>query len=129
MYNTHSHTYTYTHSLIPILNTLLDKSEAVVRLAVGQAVALLFELARESNEELVDSNDAGVTYSFIEHLATDSNRYTARKDRNQQRALFRDVLQTLDVSRTNVSYASTLFMKHFTLSPSLLRMAVSQRGQ
>ena len=42
------------HSLLPALNTLLDKSPSLgVRLAAGQAVALLFELVREADESFI----------------------------------------------------------------------------
>lgn len=84
-----------------MFNTLLDKIEggaSSARLAIGQAIAVLFELAREVDPDLLDSADSSQTYSLIEQLATESNRYTARKERNQLRAHFRDVLQTLNVS-------------------------------
>ncbi len=69
-----------------------------VRIAVGQAVGLLFELAREVDcEEPLDTSDGAETYELITQLATESSRYTARKERNHQRARFRDVLQTLEV--------------------------------
>jgi len=83
------------HSLLPVLNGLLERAEMSVRIPVGQALALLFELARETDEDLLDSSDSAVAYDLIQQLATESNRYTARKDRNQQRACFRDFLQTL----------------------------------
>ena len=98
---THTHTHTHTHttfSLLPILNTLLDKSsDKSVRLAVGQAIALLFELIREADESLLDDKESETTYDVVQQLATESDRHTARKDRNQQRSCFKDVLQTLDV--------------------------------
>ena len=93
----------YLSSLLPVFNTLLDKMEGganSARLAIGQAIALLFELAREVDSDLLDSADSNETYSLVEQLATESNRYTARKERNQIRAHFRDVLQTLNVSRS-----------------------------
>ena len=68
------------------------------RLAIGQAIAILFELAREVDSDLLESADSCETYSLIEQLATESDRYTGRKERNQLRAHFRDVLQTLNVS-------------------------------
>ena len=88
-------------SLLPLFNSLLDKMVGVAssaRLAIGQAIAVLFELAREVDSDLLESADSCETYSLIEQLATESNRYTGRKERNQLRAHFRDVLQTLNVS-------------------------------
>ena len=84
-------------SLLPVFNVLLEKGDLSVRMEVGRAVALLCELAREEDEELLDSGDSQKAYDLIQDLATDSNRYTARKDRNQLRACFRDILQTLEV--------------------------------
>ena len=39
-------------SLLPVLNGLLERMEMSVRIPVGQALALLFELARETDEEV-----------------------------------------------------------------------------
>ena len=81
-------------SLLPLFNSLLDKMVGVAssaRLAIGQAIAVLFELAREVDSDLLESADSCETYSLIEQLATESNRYTGRKERNQLRAHFRDV--------------------------------------
>jgi hypothetical protein len=93
-----------------VFNTLLEKLEgggasSTARLAIGQAVAILFELGREVDSDLLESAESCETYSLIEQLATESNRYTARKERNQLRAHFRDVLQTLNVRR--ISYRAT----------------------
>ena len=68
-----------------------------MRLAVGQAVALLFELVRDADESLLDTRDSESAYELIEQLATESDRHTARKERNHQRSCFKDVLNTLDV--------------------------------
>ena len=95
-------------SLLPLFNSLLDKMVGVAssaRLTIGQAIAVLFELAREVDSDLLESADSCETYSLIEQLATESNRYTGRKERNQLRAHFRDVLQTLNVSRSGHSDA------------------------
>ena len=95
-------------SLLPLFNSLLDKMVGVAssaRLAIGQAIAVLFELAREVDSDLLESADSCETYSLIEQLATESNRYTGRKERNQLRAHFRDVLQTLNVSGSGHSDA------------------------
>ena len=80
-------------------------ASSTARLAIGQAVAILFELGREVDSDLLESAESCETYSLIEQLATESNRYTARKERNQLRAHFRDVLQTLNV-RWLASYMS-----------------------
>ncbi len=86
--------------MLPVLNKLLGRVELSMRLAVGVGVALLFELTREScseAEEMVESVESSNAYTLIEQLATESNRHTSRKDRNQTRSCFRDILLSLDV--------------------------------
>ena len=46
--------------------------------------------------QLLDTSDGATTFDLIQQLATESSRYTARKERNQQRSRFRDILQTLE---------------------------------
>ncbi|XP_064395598.1 interferon-related developmental regulator 2-like [Halichondria panicea] len=83
--------------LLPALNSLLDKTSHLgVRVAVGQAVALLFELVREVDESLLDTRDSDRAYELIQSLATESDRHTARKERNHQRSTFKDILNTLE---------------------------------
>lgn len=88
--------------MLPVLNKLLEQEELSVRLAVGLAVALLFELARDNSsgdvDEMLESADSSDAYTLIQQLATESNRHTSRKDRNQMRSCFRDILLSLDVS-------------------------------
>ena len=91
-------------SLLPLFNSLLDNMVGVASSA-RLAIAVLFELAREVDSDLLESTDSCETYSLIEQLATESNRYTGRKERNQLRAHFRDVLQTLNVSGSGHSDA------------------------
>lgn len=87
-------------STLPVLNKLLERVELSVRLAVGVGVALLFELTRDlsSDDDLLDSADSSAAYLLIQQLATESNRHTSRKDRNQTRSCFRDILVSLSVS-------------------------------
>ena len=98
--------------LLPVLNKLLERVELKLRLAVGMGVALLFELARDCQREssiaLLDSSSGTNSYALIEQLATESNRHTARKDRNQTRSCFRDILYSLDV-RTSVTIMIVLY--------------------
>ena len=48
---------------------------------------------------LLDTRDSESAYELIEQLATESDRHTARKERNHQRSCFKDVLNTLDVRK------------------------------
>ena len=43
------------HSQLPVLNKLLSAGDVGVRIAVGQAVALLFELAEDEEDEPVST--------------------------------------------------------------------------
>lgn len=45
--------------------------------------------------EIVDED---ALCSQLKELATDSNKYRAKKDRRQQRSSFRDILRTVEVS-------------------------------
>ena len=44
----------------------------------------------------------------LKELATDSNKYRAKKDRRQQRSSFRDVLRAVEVSSLVVAQNSSL---------------------
>ena len=51
-------------------NHKIEVGASSARLAIGQAVAELFELAREVDPELLDSSDSSETYSLILHTTT-----------------------------------------------------------
>ncbi|XP_011881250.1 PREDICTED: interferon-related developmental regulator 2 [Vollenhovia emeryi] len=73
------------------LRELLESPHLDVRLSAGEALAVIFELDRD----LCDYK-RNWTLDLIEvlrELATDSNKYRAKKDRKQQRANFRDILR------------------------------------
>ncbi len=68
----------------------LESSDVDLRIAAGEAVAVLYELADDEAampETIVDK---------VRELSTDSNKYRSRKDRKEQRSTFRDVAKTLD---------------------------------
>lgn len=46
--------------------------------------------------QLLETREGAASYDLIQQLATESNRYTGRKERNTQRSCFRDILSTLD---------------------------------
>lgn len=97
--------------MLPVLNKLLGRAELSVRMAVGVGVALLFELTREScsdADEMLGSAESCDAYALIEQLATESNRHTSRKDRNQTRSCFRDILLSLDVRSLSIQGIANL---------------------
>lgn len=76
---------------------MLESGHLEVRLAAGEALALIYESGREENEEFEDDFALDLIES-LKQLATDSHKYRAKKDRKQQRATFRDILQFIQVS-------------------------------
>ncbi|XP_046613305.1 interferon-related developmental regulator 2 [Neodiprion virginianus] len=74
------------------IRELLESSHLELRLAAGDALAVIFELGRDYSEE----NEifwAIDLIAILKDLATDSNRHRAKKDRKQQKASFRDILR------------------------------------
>lgn len=65
-------------------------------MAAGEALALVYESGRE--EDLSFEEDFALDIADnLKQLATDSHKYRAKKDRKQQRATFRDILQFIEV--------------------------------
>lgn len=87
-----------TNSYMPSLNRLCELLESPhldVRLTAGEALAVIFELGRDfsCDYEQVWALDL---VEVLRDLATDSNKYRAKKDRKQQRANFRDILRYIE---------------------------------
>ena len=68
-----------------------------VRLSAGEALAVIFELGRDTTEDYEQQWADEVLVDVLAQLATDSNKYRAKKDRKQQRASFRDILHYIQV--------------------------------
>lgn len=66
-------------------------------MAAGEALALIYELGREEDGEFEEDFAMDISET-LKQLATDSHKYRAKKDRKQQRATFRDILQFIEVS-------------------------------
>uniref|UniRef100_A0A4W3INQ9 Interferon-related developmental regulator 1 n=1 Tax=Callorhinchus milii TaxID=7868 RepID=A0A4W3INQ9_CALMI len=77
------------------LPTLLSCGDVNMRIAAGETMALLFELARDICEDF-DYEDMELLCAQLKCLATDSNKYRAKTDRKKQRSVFRDVLRTVE---------------------------------
>lgn len=67
-----------------------------VRLSAGEALALVFEVGRDYHTDFADEFVPDLV-EVLRQLATDSHKYRAKKDRKQQRATFRDVLNFIEV--------------------------------
>ncbi|XP_019948050.1 interferon-related developmental regulator 1 [Paralichthys olivaceus] len=80
---------------LPKLPRLLESEDVNMRIAAGETIALLFELARDMDtdfefdgwEELCDK---------LNSLATDCNKHRAKTDKRKQRSVFRDVLKAVE---------------------------------
>ncbi|XP_072378592.1 interferon-related developmental regulator 2 [Diabrotica undecimpunctata] len=77
------------------LSELLESAHLDVRMAAGESLALIYELGREESEDFEEEFALDVTET-LKQLATDSHKYRAKKDRKQQRATFRDILQFIE---------------------------------
>ncbi|XP_033320019.1 interferon-related developmental regulator 1-like [Bombus vosnesenskii] len=87
-----------TNSYMPSLNRLCELLESPhldVRLSAGEALAVIFELGRDFSCDYEQDWSLDLI-EVLKELATDSNKYRAKKDRKQQRANFRDILRYID---------------------------------
>ncbi|XP_014475390.1 PREDICTED: interferon-related developmental regulator 2 [Dinoponera quadriceps] len=87
-----------TNSYMPSLNRLrelLESPHLDVRLSAGEALAVIFELGRDFSCDY-EQDWALDLADILKELATDSNKYRAKKDRKQQRANFRDILRYIE---------------------------------
>ncbi|KAM4863128.1 interferon-related developmental regulator 2 isoform X1 [Urocitellus parryii] len=82
---------------LPRLPQLLSSESVNLRIAAGETIALLFELARDLEEDFV-YEDMEALCGTLRTLATDSNKYRAKADRRRQRSTFRAVLNFVEGS-------------------------------
>lgn len=80
---------------LPRLPLLLSSDSVSLRMAAGETIALLFELARDLEEDFV-YEDMEALCSALRNLATDSNKHRAKADRRRQRSTFRAVLHFVE---------------------------------
>jgi len=72
------------------LQQLLQSSDVDLRMTAGEAIALMYELARDTDEDFEHESEDSLC-ELLKNLATDSVKHRAKKDRRQQRSCFRDV--------------------------------------
>ncbi|XP_029442218.1 interferon-related developmental regulator 2 isoform X1 [Rhinatrema bivittatum] len=82
---------------LPRLPSMLSSENVNLRIVVGESIALLFELARELDEDFF-YEETDLLCAKLKALATDSNKYRAKTDRRKQRSIFRDVLHFIESS-------------------------------
>ncbi|KAF3859553.1 hypothetical protein F7725_021952 [Dissostichus mawsoni] len=81
---------------LPKLPRLLESDDVNMRIAAGETIALLFELARDMDASL--SLMTGMSCDKLNALATDCNKHRAKTDKRKQRSVFRDVLRAVEES-------------------------------
>ncbi|RWS27491.1 interferon-related developmental regulator 1-like isoform X1, partial [Leptotrombidium deliense] len=74
---------------------LLDSSDVELRIAAGEAITVLHEISRECDADFeIDRMD--ILCEKLKALATDSQKFRAKKERRIQRSSFRDVLRAVE---------------------------------
>ncbi|XP_053677876.1 interferon-related developmental regulator 2 [Anopheles nili] len=74
---------------------MLQSPHLDVRMVAGEALALMFELGRQHDDEFLE-DELPELIEAVQKLATDAHKYRAKRDRKVQRATFRDVLHYLE---------------------------------
>ena len=77
------------------MTNLLETSDLGVRIAAGESLALMYEMARDINKDFI--GDSNGLCDLLRDLATDGTKHKAKKDLRQQRSSFRDILKTVEV--------------------------------
>lgn len=84
-YETHAHR----------ISELMHSSDVNLRMAAGESLALITELMQEIDEDFILPN-ADDVLDQMRDLATDAQKFRARKDRKIQRQTFREILQFIE---------------------------------
>nr|CAG4635637.1 EOG090X0ARF [Artemia franciscana] len=94
---------------VTMLLKLLESGDVDLRITAGEAIALVYEGARDFDDEFTLANDSedkntgdleSELCNMLKSLATDSQKFRAKKDRRQQRSSFRDVLRAVEEGDT-----------------------------
>uniref|UniRef100_A0A665TS97 Interferon-related developmental regulator 1 n=1 Tax=Echeneis naucrates TaxID=173247 RepID=A0A665TS97_ECHNA len=80
---------------LPKLPKLLESEDVNMRIAAGETIALLFELARDMDTDF-EFDDWDELCNKLNALATDCNKHRAKTDKRKQRSVFRDVLKAVE---------------------------------
>uniref|UniRef100_A0A7N6FBQ5 Interferon-related developmental regulator 1 n=1 Tax=Anabas testudineus TaxID=64144 RepID=A0A7N6FBQ5_ANATE len=80
---------------LPKLPRLLESEDVNMRIAAGETIALLFELARDVDSDF-EFDDWDALCDKLNALATDCNKHRAKTDKRKQRSVFRDILKAVE---------------------------------
>ncbi|XP_053506659.1 interferon-related developmental regulator 1 [Ictalurus furcatus] len=89
-----SHITAIIHKHLAKLPRLLESEDVNMRIAAGETIALLFELARDVDADF-DCDNWELLCNKLSALATDCNKHRAKNDKRKQRSVFRDVLKAV----------------------------------
>jgi len=87
--------YRVANSTITKLQGLLMSNDVDLRIAAGEAIALVLEFAYDHDEEF-EPEGLDILITSLKQLATDSNKSRSKKDRKEQRLNFRDILRGVE---------------------------------
>lgn len=97
---------------LDLFESLLEAGSLDLRIATGEALAVLYEAGYEADEEAV--NDlVEVLIPRLQELSKDSHKYRSKKDRKEQKSSFRDILKTIEDG--DEYYEKVAFSKRETL--------------
>jgi len=82
-------------STISNLEGLLLSNDVDIRIAAGEAISLVLEFAYDHDEDY-EPEGLDTLIDTIKELATDSNKSRSKKDRKEQRHIFRDILKGVE---------------------------------
>ncbi|KAB1275915.1 Interferon-related developmental regulator 1 [Camelus dromedarius] len=86
----------FTKSHFHKLPSLLSSDDVNMRIAAGESLALLFELARGIESDFFYEDMESLT-QMLRALATDGNKHRAKVDKRKQRSVFRDILRAVEI--------------------------------
>ena len=85
------------------ISELLESPDVDLRIAAGEAIAIMYEICQETDDEFeLENHDSLI--DKLKLLATDCQKFRAKKDRRVQRSSFRDILKSIEEGeRPNVT--------------------------
>ncbi|CAL4086345.1 unnamed protein product [Meganyctiphanes norvegica] len=113
-----SYVFKNANELVEIMFTLLSCSYLGIRIAAGEAIALVYEIAREHNEDY-SWNKGNELSQALKELATDSQKFRAKKDLKEQRCTFREVMRSIndrEISDDKIQFGPMLQRQDFSLN-------------
>jgi hypothetical protein len=79
-----------------LLEQLLESPNLDLRIAAGEAIAVLHEKALEHDQEMTKDLVEDWIIPQIQELVRDSSKSRSKKDRKEQKSCFRDILKTME---------------------------------